>query len=108
MLVYESTKEEFLEDVFHDELTNNIINNFNEKVGSVNEAEVRSWDNSMQITFKVLKEREIPVDSGVAYEFRITYYSKLVDFCVIGKTKETNESVIDAELKRREKVEKIE
>jgi len=108
MLVYESTKEEFLEDVFHDELTNNIINNFNEKVGSVNEAEVRSWDNSMQFMFKVLTDPEIPEDSGVAIEFRIPYSSKRVDFLITGKSKESNESVVIVELKQWEKVEKIE
>lgn len=41
MLVYEATKSEFLDDVFNDELTNNIINNFQEKIGSVNKSEVR-------------------------------------------------------------------
>src|SRR5699024_547216 len=80
MIVYESTKQEFLEDVFHDELTNNIITNFNEKVGKVNEAEVRSWDNSMQYMHRVLLDEEIPNNSGVAIEFNIPYSSKRVDF----------------------------
>ncbi|HEY4602292.1 MAG TPA: DUF2075 domain-containing protein [Cerasibacillus sp.] len=108
MLVYESTKQEFLQDVFNDELTNNIINNFNEKIGSVNEAEVRSWDNSMQFMFRVLMDPEIPKDSGVAIEFRIPYSSKRVDFLITGKSKESNESVVIVELKQWEKVEKIE
>mgnify|MGYP001420572896 CR=1 FL=1 len=63
MLVYEATKQEFLQDVFYDKLTTNIINNFNEKIGKVNEAEVRSWDNSMQYMFRVLSDPEIPNNS---------------------------------------------
>lgn len=106
MLVYEATKQEFLEDVFHDELTNNIINNFNKKVGKVNEAEVRSWDNSMQYMYRVLGDPEIPVDSGVAIEYRIPYSSKRVDFLITGRN-EQRESVVIVELKQWSQVGKV-
>lgn len=75
-MFYEATKQKFLEDVFQDELTNNIIENFNQKIGKVNESEVRSWDNSMQYMYRVLSDPEIPNDSGVAIEYRIPYSSK--------------------------------
>src|SRR5699024_1429378 len=106
MLVYEATKSEFLEDVFHDELTNNIITNFNNKVGSVNKAEVRSWDNSMQYMYRVLMDPEIPSNSGVAIEYRIPYSSKRVDFLVTGKT-DREDAVVVVELKQWDKVEKV-
>src|SRR5699024_3846492 len=106
MIVYESTKQEFLEDVFHDELTNNIITNFNEKVGKVNEAAVRSWDNSMQYMHRVLLDEEIPNNSGVAIEFNIPYSSKRVDFIITGED-ESNESVVIVELKQWSEVEKV-
>lgn len=106
MIVYEATKDQFLEDVFHDELTNNIINNFNEKIGSVNEAEVRSWDNSMQYMYRVLMDPKIPDNSGVAIEYRIPYSSKRVDFLITGKSEEES-SVVVVELKQWERVEKI-
>lgn len=107
MIVYESTKKEFIQDVFNDELTNNIINNFNEKIGSVNEAEVRSWDNSMKYMYMVLNDTDIPGNTGVAIEFRIPYSSKRVDFIITGKA-EKKDSVVVVELKQWEKVEKIE
>lgn len=107
MLVYEATKQEFLEDVFHDELTTNIINNFNKKIGKVNESEVRSWDNSMQYMYRVLSDPEIPNDSGVAIEYRIPYSSKRVDFLITGRN-DNAESVVVVELKQWEKVEKVE
>src|SRR5690625_852288 len=106
MIIYEAIKEEFLEDVFNDQLTNNIINNFNEKIGRVNEAEVRSWDNSMQYMYRVLMDEDIPNDSGVAIEFNIPYSSKRVDFIITGKNEEKG-SVVIVELKQWEKVEKV-
>ncbi|MFD1449539.1 DNA/RNA helicase domain-containing protein [Oceanobacillus sojae] len=106
MLVYEATKSEFLDDVFNDELTNNIINNFQEKIGSVNKSEVRSWDNSMQYMYRVLGDNDIPKDAGVAIEYRIPYSSKRVDFLITGK-KDNKESVVIVELKQWDKVEKV-
>lgn len=108
MIVYEATKEEFLKDVFDDELTINIINNFYKKIGRVNEREVRSWDNSMQYMYRVLMDLEIPNDSGVAIEFRIPYSSKRVDFLITGKNDDATESVVVVELKQWDKVEKVE
>lgn len=107
MIVYEAVKNEFLEDVFNDKLTTNIINNFKNKIGKVNESEVRSWDNSMQYMYRVLMDKAIPDNSGIAIEFNIPYSSKRVDFIISGKNNNT-ESVVIIELKQWEKVEKIE
>lgn len=106
MIVYEATKTEFLEDVFQDELVNNICNNYNTKIGRINEGEVRSWDNSMQYMYRVLMDREIPEDAGVAIEFKIPYTSKRVDFLISGRDK-TNDSVVIVELKQWESVEVV-
>lgn len=76
MIVYEATKSEFLLDVFEDKLVNNICNNYNAKIGRINEREVRSWDNSMQYMFRVLSDTEIPTDAGVAIEFKMPHTSK--------------------------------
>ena len=70
MIVYEANKQEFLEDVFHDELVTNICSNYTSKVGKINEAEVRSWDNSMQYMYRVLMDDEIPDNAGVAIELK--------------------------------------
>src|SRR5699024_8796386 len=79
---------------------------FKEKVGRINEAEVRSWDNSMKYMYFVLDDDEIPNDVGVAIEFRIPYSSKRVDFLISGENGKEN-TVIVVELKQWEKVEKI-
>jgi uncharacterized protein len=62
-----------LKDVFDDELVNNIVSNYNSKIGRINEREVRSWDNSMQYMYRVLSDSEIPKDASVAIELKIPY-----------------------------------
>ncbi|GAE27477.1 ATP/GTP binding protein [Halalkalibacter wakoensis JCM 9140] len=107
MIVYEATKTEFLKDVFQDELVNNIVRNYNSKIGRINEREVRSWDNSMQYMYRVLSDSEIPDNAGVAIEFKIPHTSKRVDFLISGK-KDAQNSVVIVELKQWETVEVIE
>ncbi|GKU82026.1 DUF2075 domain-containing protein [Niallia sp. NCCP-28] len=106
MIVYEATKSEFLQDVFNDELVNNICANYHSKIGKINEREVRAWDNSMQYMYRILHDEEIPDDTGVAIEFRIPHTSKRVDFLLSGK-KEDKNSVVIVELKQWEKVEAV-
>lgn len=106
MIVYEATKDEFLSDVFQDQLFTNICNNYNSKIGKINEREVRAWDISMQYMYRVLTDQDIPNNAGVAIEFRIPYSSKRVDFIISGKTEKDSTAVI-VELKQWEKVEKI-
>lgn len=106
MIVYEATKTEFLQDVFQDDLVNNICRNYNAKIGKINEREVRAWDNSMQYMYRVLSDNEIPKDAGIAIEFKIPYTSKRVDFLITGKRQEKN-SVVIIELKQWKSVEAV-
>ncbi|MGP4079999.1 DNA/RNA helicase domain-containing protein [Pseudalkalibacillus sp. R45] len=106
MIVYEATKSEFLSDVFEDQLVPNICNNYNTKIGKINESEVRSWDNSMQYMYRVLMDNEIPSDAGVAIEFKIPHTSRRVDFLISGKEDTTN-SVVVVELKQWESIKKV-
>ncbi|WP_226086694.1 DUF2075 domain-containing protein [Mesobacillus sp. S13] len=108
MIVYEATKDEFLKDVFDDELVNNIVFNYNSKIGRINEREVRSWHNSMQYMHRVLSDSEIPKDAGVAIEFKIPHTSKRVDFLISGSDQNARQSIVIVELKQWESVEKIE
>lgn len=108
MIIYEATKSEFLEDVFHDELVTNICSNYNEKIGKINEREVRAWDNSMQYMYRVLSDQEIPDNAGVAIEFKIPHTSKRVDFLITGTDDNASPSVVIVELKQWGSIEKIE
>ncbi|MGX1901608.1 DNA/RNA helicase domain-containing protein [Thermolongibacillus altinsuensis] len=108
MIVYEATKDEFLKDVFDDQLVHNICNNFKAKIGHVNEREIRAWDNSMQYMYRVLSDHEIPSNAGVAIEFKIPHTSKRVDFLISGMDDQHNNSVVIVELKQWDKIEKVE
>ncbi len=106
MIIYEATKSEFVEDVFSDNLVNNICKNYNDKIGKINKSEVRAWDNSMQYMYRVLMDNEIPEDAGVAIEFKIPYTSKRVDFLISGRNGDQN-SIVIVELKQWGAVEPV-
>jgi hypothetical protein len=108
MIVYEATKAEFMSDVFEDQLVSTICENFNKKLGKVNEREVRAWDNSMKYMYLVMNDDEIPNDAGVAIEFNIPHTSKRVDFLISGIDENKKDSVVIVELKQWEKIEKVE
>jgi uncharacterized protein len=73
MIVYEATKQEFLEDVFHDELVNNICSNYTSKIGKINEREVRSRADLMHYVCIISKLNKIYSHSRVAKKTRATY-----------------------------------
>ncbi|EFM10711.1 DEAD-like helicase domain fused to uncharacterized conserved domain [Paenibacillus curdlanolyticus YK9] len=106
MIIYESTKVEFLADVFTDNLVEHISTHFAEKIGKVNEREVRAWDNSMQYMYRVLSDHEIPNNAGVAIEFKVPYTSKRIDFLISGRN-DQSDSVVVVELKQWDAVEKV-
>jgi DUF2075 family protein len=107
MLVYNSTKEQFLNDVLTNDIENIILNFFEKKLNrKVSNSEVQSWKNSMSYMDRVLSDDEIPKDSGVAIEFQIPQTSKRVDFILTGKDEKNNNQVIIVELKQWSEVEK--
>ena len=107
MLVYNSTKEQFLNDVLTNDIENIILNFFEKKLNrKVSNSEVQSWKNSMSYMGRVLSDDEIPKDSGVAIEFQIPQTSKRVDFILTGKDEKNNNQVIIVELKQWSEVEK--
>lgn len=107
MLVYNSTKEQFLNDVLTNNIENIILSFFEKKLNrKVSNSEVQSWKNSMSYMDRVLSDDEIPKDSGVAIEFQIPQTSKRVDFILTGKDEKNNDQVIIVELKQWSEVEK--
>ena len=74
MIIYQSTKESFVNDVVSNNIENVILNFFKDRLGqttSVNE--IRSWKNSMQYMNNVLIDPNIPNDSGVLIEYQSRY-----------------------------------
>ena len=109
MIVYEATKAEFCQSVFDQTIVDEIYAMFQEKLGrKTSEAEIRSWENSMEFMDKILDDSEIPDDSSVAIEFTIPLTSKRIDFMIAGEDGNKDDSVIIIELKQWDKAEKVE
>ncbi len=70
MLLYESTKSGFLDDLLGDELVPEIKRGYRNKgLGIGSDNEVRAWRNSFQYMYKVLRGSAVPDNAGVAIEF---------------------------------------
>lgn len=106
MIVYQSTKDHFVEDVFNNCIEDKIYHFFQEKIGhKTNEAEIRSWKNSMQYMYKILNDATIPSDAGITIEYQIPQTSKRIDFIISGQDKNNDDNVVLIELKQWETAE---
>ena len=107
MLVYEAIKEEFGECILNDAIVDKIKEKYIPVFGKPSKSEERSWRNSMEFMNKVLSNKDIPNNSGIAIEFNIPYTSRRVDFLITGKDEKDKEAAIIIELKQWEKAEKV-
>jgi uncharacterized protein len=107
MLVYEGTKELFLNSVVNGTIDDEIYEAYQEKIGRTTKKEIVSWTNSMKDMYLVLETKDIPDEAGIAIEFRIPSTSKRVDFMISGKSDGGKSSVIIIELKQWSEVELV-
>lgn len=97
MIVYEATKQSFLEDVYNDKISKKIKERLGFNVGS---SENESWIDTANHMEKILRDSIFPNDISVAMEFKL-YNSKLrVDFIVCGLNAEKKNTIIIIEFKR--------
>ena len=59
MIVYQSTKKQFLEDVDLNQIVNKIYDEYIPRFGHTTESQLRAWQNSMQYMRGVLNTEEI-------------------------------------------------
>ena len=105
MIVYEGVKTSFLQSVENDEIALEIERNILEKMGRRTPgSEFRSWENSLTYMYKVLNDRQIPEDAGIAIEYNIPQTSKRVDFLISGYDERKKEGVVIVELKQWESI----
>ena len=108
MIVYDGVKTDFLTSVENDTIALTIENNIYTKMKRhTAKNEFRSWENSLEYMYKVLNDKDIPDDSGIAIEYNIPQTSKRVDFIVTGYDKNENPNVIIIELKQWDKIEPV-
>lgn len=101
MIIYQSTKDRFLDDVLSNKIDKIILETYFQKTGGrVGESEVKSWTNSMRFMGGLLHDPEIPSDAGVTIEYQIPQTSKRIDFILTGQDEEQTEYAVLIELKQ--------
>lgn len=101
MIVYNSTKQGFREDVFNQVIVDKINESFVSHLGRrTSENEINSWKNSLMYMNNVLSDDSIPSYCGVSIEYQIPLTSKRIDFILTGADSSGNHSVVIVELKQ--------
>ena len=109
MIVYTANKQQFLKDCFDDDIEEIIQNRFKEVIGKrVAEAEIESWRSSLTYVAKVLWDKDISSEIGVAVELHIPQSSKRIDVTLSGQNEAGQKKVIIIELKQWSKAERSE
>ena len=104
MIVYQATKAQFLKHAFEDDIHEVVRAAYLERTGRrVSPSELGAWKESLVCMAKVLNDRDIPDDSGVAIEYGIPGSGKRVDFIVSGFNEDKSPAVVIVELKRWDK-----
>ena len=109
MLVYEGTKFDFMKSVESDTIAKEIeekIFNLMHKRTAKNE--FRAWENSLEYMYKVLNDKGIVDDTGIAIEYNIPQTSKRIDFLISGYDLNDKENVIIIELKQWDEINVVE
>ena len=95
MLGYDGAKTVFLRSVELDTIAYEIETNIYEKMNRKTAAnEFRSWENSLEYMYKVINDREIPDDAGIAIQYNIPRPSKRVDFLISDYDKDDHGNVV--------------
>ena len=101
MIVYNATKEQFLDDVLTNDIENIVLRNVKLKLNrGVGIAEIRSWASSLVYMDRIMQDAEIPSDCGVAIEYQIPQTGKRIDFIISGQNANQSDCVMLIELKQ--------
>ena len=101
MIVYAATKQQFLKDTDNDDIEDVILRHFKEATGKkVGASEIRSWQGSLTYMAKVLRDEELPSDTGLAIELHIPQSSKRIDFLLTGRDEHQAKKAVLIELKQ--------
>ena len=100
MIIYSKTKKEFVDDVFANRIEDEIIKEYEKKLGRTSKSEFRSWMNSMNYMSNALIQAATPDDAMVAIEYQVPNTSKRVDFLLSGRNDQDQDTLVIVELKQ--------
>ena len=99
MIIYNSTKKEFLNDIPN--IENILTSSLRAKMGEQpSTGEIRSWHNSLRYMARIVDSQAIPDDTGVALEYNIPVTNNRIDFIITGLDQEKKSQVVMIELKQ--------
>ncbi|MFA5447595.1 MAG: DUF2075 domain-containing protein [Sphaerochaeta sp.] len=108
MLVYRGSAEQFIQDVDENRIEQKIEDQMMRVLHKrPSSSERSSWMNSLPYMGRVLRNGQIPLDSGVAIEYGIPNSGKRVDFIVSGFDDDDNHNAVIVELKQWSEVHPI-
>lgn len=101
MIVYQADKRQFLRDHDDRDIDDVIHACFVEATGRrVAMAEMHSWRESLGFMAKVLRDEEIPDDTGLAVEYHVPQSSKRIDMTLTGYGEDGVKTAVIVELKQ--------
>ncbi|MBK1708327.1 DNA/RNA helicase domain-containing protein [Marichromatium gracile] len=106
MLVYNATKQQFIDDVRANIIADAIQNEVARKLNRNSPRnEVKSWECSLRFMMSALLDEGIPASAGVAIEYNIPLTNRRVDFILTGKNHQRDDVAVIVELKQWQFVE---
>ncbi|MCD8516694.1 MAG: hypothetical protein LRY61_05405 [Burkholderiaceae bacterium] len=101
MIVYQAQKTQFLSDNDDRDIEDVILASYRAATGhGVAASEVKSWKESLHYIASVLRDDDIPDDTGVAVELHIPQSSKRIDVTLSGLDESGSPCAILVELKQ--------
>lgn len=101
MIVYSSTKKNFVYEVMTNQIEKTILESFVREMGhSTGKSEMDSWKNSMVYMGNIIGDPGIPDDVGIAIEYKLPQTSKRIDFIITGTNDAQRKTAILIELKQ--------
>ena len=101
MIVYQATREKFLEDSERSAIEDIIQSAFVKRTNRyASTSEYRAWQQSLMRMADVLRDDELPASMGVGIEFGIPQTAKRIDFILSGESDDRTPKMIIVELKQ--------
>ncbi len=106
MLVYNATKQQFIDDVRANVISDAIENEVARRLNRNSPPnEFKSWEYSLRFMMSALLDEAIPASAGVAIEYNIPLTNRRVDFILTGKNHQRDDAAVIVELKQWQSVE---
>ncbi|MDM7483349.1 MAG: hypothetical protein P3W96_015290 [Halomonas sp.] len=106
MLVYKSTKQQFIDAVRANAISDIIESEVLRKLNRNSpRSEIQAWEYSLRFMMSALLDDDIPASAGVAIEYNIPLTNRRVDFILTGKNHQRDDAAVIVELKQWQSVE---